>query len=75
VTLTYRSRAKFELSPDFENWTNKGKDALWASLGKKLKIKSRKLPKSRKLAQVHAFFLANCSIVLKLLLTYVYDLG
>lgn len=42
VTLTFRSRAKFELSPDFKSWASKWMDALKASSGKKLKIKSRK---------------------------------
>lgn len=55
VTLTFRSRAKFELSPDFESWASKWIDALKASSGKKLKIKSRKLYKSRELVENHFY--------------------
>lgn len=62
VTLTFRTRAKFVLSPDFESWTSKWINALKASLGKKLKIKLRKLHKSRDPAQAH-FSLAEGSMV------------
>lgn len=55
VTLTFRTRAKFELSPDSESWTSKWIDALKASSGKKLKIKSRKLQKFREPVQAHFF--------------------
>ena len=53
MTLSFRSRAKFELSPDFESWTSKWIVALRASLGKKLKIKSKQLHESRELVQAH----------------------
>lgn len=55
VALTFRCRAKFELFLDFESWASKWMDALKASSGKKLKMKSRKLCESRELVENHFY--------------------